>query len=113
MSKKSKSELRMQTDGKLHKYFPDFRVGNHYEEVKGNQFIRNDGTMYIPYKKKTWSTKKHKEVCENYERKRKCMLENNVMILSESDIRPYLQYVNATYGKKFMHECKIFSQKCK
>ena len=103
----------MQTDGKLHKYFPDFRVGDHYEEVKGNQFIRKDGTMYIPYKKKTWSTKKYEEVCENYEHKRKCMLENNVAILSESDIRPYLQYVNATYGKNFMHECKIFSQKCK
>lgn len=26
----------VQTDGKLHKYFPDFRVGDHYEEVKGN-----------------------------------------------------------------------------
>lgn len=35
----------------MHKYIPDFKVGNEYWEIKGNQFLKEDGTWRNPYAK--------------------------------------------------------------
>lgn len=40
---------------------------------------------------------------EKYE----CMIKNNVTIISENEIKPYLNYVNKKYGNHFLSSLKI------
>lgn len=38
-------------DEKIHYYHPDFIINNKIYEIKGSQFIKNDGTYKNPYDK--------------------------------------------------------------
>lgn len=64
--------------------------------------------MLLPYKKKGWSKAEYEEACENYELKRRCMLENGVVILSGKEVKTYLAYVRSTYGKDHLASLKAF-----
>lgn len=81
----------------MHKYFPDFKVGNEIIEVKGNQFLNIDGSWKSPYKKGDNGL---------FEAKHKCILKNGVKILLEKDIKPYLDYVHQKYGKNYIKQFK-------
>lgn len=70
---------------KEHEYWPDFKVMNRIVEIKGNQFFKN-GKMYNPYDG------------SSLESKYKCMLDNNVLVLKEDDINPYLWYAEKALG---------------
>jgi len=39
--------------------------------------------------------------------KYQCMLDNNVKILREKDIKPILEYINNNYGKNYLKQFKI------
>ena len=80
-------------DNKEHKYFPDFEVDNKLFEIKGDQFLKNDGTWCCPF-----------DHSKDYvfEAKRQCALENNVQIIYADRYQAYLDYVKQKYSKDFM-----------
>ncbi len=72
-------------------YFPDFKVNGKLVEIKGDQFINDNGEYRNPY---------DREGATNhiYEAKRKCMQDNGVEIMSACEIRPYVEYCRKKYG---------------
>lgn len=71
-------------DGKEHKYFPDFKVGDEYIEIKGNHLLEN-----------TWSPSE----------KIKC-IKTHGKILCGDEIKPYLNYIFEKYGKTYLKQFK-------
>lgn len=84
-------------NGISHIYFPDFKVGNDIYEIKGDYFFREDGKLCCPFDNK---------YDDNFESKHQCMIENNVIILRNSDYKKYLDYVSNKYGKKYLKQFK-------
>ena len=84
-------------DGKIHKYFPDFKVGDICFEIKGDHFFKEDGTMQNPFD--------HSQD-ELYEAKHQCMLMNDIVVLKNSEYSIFIKYVHSTYGKDFLKQFK-------
>lgn len=84
-------------NNKIHKYFPDFCIENKLYEIKGTQFFNESGEFIDPYKNNMLKAK-----C-----KYQCMLDNNVKILKEEDIKPILKYITEKYGKDYLKQFKI------
>lgn len=74
-----------------HFYYPDFQIDDKYIEIKGPQFLKDDGTWQNPY---------NHELDSLYEAKRQCALKNDVTILYNCE--QYIEYVNKKYTKDFM-----------
>lgn len=66
-------------------YFPDFEIDGKLFEVKGSHFIK-DGKIWNPFTK------------DFDEAKTKCMNDNNVNIITGSDIKKYINYFTHKYG---------------
>jgi hypothetical protein len=80
-------------EGKTHRYFPDFRYKGKLIEIKGDQFVKEDGTWQNPFD--------HSQD-EKYELKHQCALKNWVEIFQEKDILPFLNYCENHYGENFL-----------
>ena len=93
-------------DGTKYFYCPDFKVGDQFYEIKGDQFFKEDGTMFLPYRKKSWSDADYERMCAKYQAKHQCMLANNVIILTSKDYQQYLDYVSEKYGKNYLKSFK-------
>lgn len=91
-------------------YHPDFRVGDVLYEIKGNQFFKEDGTMWNPYRRHFKTEEAWLESCRRMEAKHRCMLANSVIILKEHDYMKYLTYVWIKHRKKYL---KQFRKKTK
>lgn len=76
-----------------YKYTPDFKVDNTLFELKGDQFLKDDGTWQNPF---------DSSLNEKYESKRQCALKNNIRILYSKDYQKYLDYVNQKYTSDFL-----------
>ena len=76
-------------------YQPDFFFDNHYYEIKGRHFFKEDGTMQNPY---------DHSLDPLYEAKHQCMLDNNVEILLDNDKMIYeaIAWIDQEYGKKHL-----------
>lgn len=92
---------------KMHRYFPDFRINDQLVEIKGDQFFDKDGNMKCPFRYKSWSDEKYKEMYNRYAVKYKCMIDNNVQILRTTDYKKYLGYIDQKYGKNYLTQFKI------
>ena len=68
-------------NGIEHHYFPDFKINNRYIEIKGLHFFENN-KLINPY---------DRNQDDFYEAKYQCMIDNNVIIISNCD--KYIQYV--------------------
>lgn len=84
--------IEYEYNGKIHKYFPDFRVNGKIYEVKGDNFFRiNESTnkeeMFCPWRNSNWSDEYYKWRCGLEEAKHQCMIANNVTILRHSQIK--------------------------
>ena len=90
-------------NGIEHFYFPDFIVNGQTVEVKGSHFFKEDGTMCNPYDHSQDGL---------YEAKHQCMLANNVKIIKQDECKTYIDYVNETYGKHFLKNCKATFSSC-
>lgn len=84
-------------NGKTHVYMPDFKVNDEYIELKGDHFLKEDGTWQNP-----WD---HSQDAL-YEAKHQCLLKNNVKILMEKDYNVYVDYVDTKYGKDYLKQFK-------
>jgi len=87
-----------------HYYIPDFMINGQLVEIKGNQFVKSDGTHYFPYNKKkvngVWIplTKEEKEYMDNlYELRHHCGLINGVEYWLETDCYKYIAYCNIAH----------------
>ena len=84
-------------DNQIHKYFPDFKIGNSFYEIKGDHFLKKDGTWQNPF---------NHQQDPLFEAKHKCALSNNIIILYSKDYQKYLDYVNLQYGKDYLKQFK-------
>lgn len=94
--KVSRDTVRFTYDfgGKQHEYIPDFRLNeSQFIELKGSQFVKEDGTWQNPFD--------HTQDAL-YEAKHQCALRNNVRILYSADYQKYLDYVNEKYTNDFL-----------
>lgn len=85
-------------DGKSYLYFPDFKVGNEFVEIKGVQFFENknpNGKMINIYGDKSDG---------KFEAKHQCMIQNKVRIITDFDC--YFEHVELNYGKNFLNKFK-------
>lgn len=90
------------SDNKERHYIPDFRVGDQFIELKGDQFFKDKDpskSMVNPYDR----THKTDYI---YEAKHQCMISNNVKIITKKDMRSVLQYVYQKYGRNYMNTFK-------
>lgn len=78
---------------KKHKYFPDFIVNNNFVEIKGEQFLKEDGSWQNPY---------DHSLDDFFEAKHLCALKNKVKILYSKDCKEYVDYINNKYTKNFL-----------
>ena len=85
-------------DNKVHKYYPDFRYKGDLIEIKGDMFLKEDGT---------WENI-HDKGDNLIEEKRKCALSNNVKIWYKKDIDFALDYVNTKYTEDYL---RLFNKK--
>ena len=92
---------------KKHLYFPDFKVGDIYFEIKGDQFFTKDGKMTCPFKNQKMTLEQYQYACEQTEAKHQCMLKNNVVILRSAEYNMFLLYVSQTYGKNYLKSFRV------
>lgn len=91
------SALTYECNGKMHHYFPDFKVGDLYFEIKGDQFFDKDGNFCDPYG------------CIDNEilaMKWKCMMHNDVVILRSNEYQMFMLYVKQKYGCNYLKQFK-------
>lgn len=100
-----------QFEGKMFRYFPDFKVDDKYIEIKGDHFFKEDGTMYCPYRYKQWTDEQYNEACMKIRAKQQCMIDNNVSVLRSTQYNVYISYVEETYGKHYFKQFKMAKKK--
>lgn len=77
-------------DNKKHYYFPDFLIEGQLIEIKGPQYIDENGEL-------------------TDKAKLRCMNENNVIMWVEKDVQPYLEYcVSKFNNKNWYKQFKIY-----
>ena len=86
----------------VHYYFPDFEVideneQHQYYEIKGDQFLKEDGTWQNPF---------DHSLDNLYEAKHQCALKNGVEILYSKSYQMYINYIYDTYGFDFFKKYK-------
>lgn len=79
---------------KEHRYFPDFKIDNEFVEIKGNHFVKEDGTWRNPY-----------DSSQNdlYEAKHQCLIKNNVRIIFQNSVemQQVIDFIDKTYSLEF------------
>lgn len=75
--------FKYKVNNKTHTYHPDFLINNTFYEIKGNQFFEN----HDPTQKMICPYNRSKESDTISEAKHQCMIKNNVVILTEKDIK--------------------------
>lgn len=83
--------------GKTYNYYPDFRYKGKLIEIKGNQFLAEDGTWQNPY---------NHTLDYLMEAKRQCALQHNVEIWYQEDYLVYLEWFKNKGYKKENFICK-------
>ena len=93
-------------DGKTHFYYPDFldTETGQFIEIKGSHFFRGDGTMFCPYRYPGWTDEQYDKRCRLEEAKRRCMLENGVLVIRTDSIcmKAMRRYVDAKYHLRYV-----------
>lgn len=72
-------------NGKKHRYECDFLLENENIEIKGNQFLDENGSLVNIYSG------------QHLKEKEECMRKNNVKILSKKDLQPIIKIVSKRY----------------
>ena len=84
-------------EGKIHRYFPDFEIDGKFYEIKGDQFLKEDGKWQNPFD--------HGKD-DLYEAKHQCLLKNNVIILTYNDLKDVKKYIEKNYPKDYIKSFK-------
>lgn len=78
-------------NNKEYNYIPDFKYNNFYLEIKGSQFLKEDGS---------WQNIFDHNQDDIFEAKHQCAIRNNVVIWYEDDYKFALDYFNSKYKKE-------------
>lgn len=89
--KREPVELKFTLNNKVYSYYPDFQVGDKLYEIKGNQFLTEEGKWQNPF---------DHTLDELFEAKRQCAINNNVIILYDKDYQKYLDWFETCGYKK-------------
>ena len=98
-------------DNSIHKYFPDFKIGEEYVELKGDHMIDKHSGCWIPppYVKIKYSPEQYKYECNRVCAKYKCAMANSVKVLTQKDCQMYIQHVKIKYGTDYIKQFKVSS----
>ena len=86
--------IEYEFEGKVHKYFPDFRYKGELLEIKGSQFFDQDGFLQNPFDHTLDPILRVKQIE---------MTRNDVKIWSDTEIQPILDYIEQTYTKDYLN----------
>ena len=76
-------ELTFEFDEKTYHYYPDFKINGELIEIKGKQFLTENGSWCNPF---------DHSLDGLFEAKHQCALENNVKILYNQDYQKYIDW---------------------
>lgn len=79
--------ITFDVDGTKHTYIPDFMINGHLVEIKGNQFIEEDGTWKIPFRRGKFRKDVYERIMKQAKAKSECARENNVVVISEDEMK--------------------------
>lgn len=93
--KREPKDFEFSYKNKIYHYYPDFQVGNKLYEIKGSQFLTEDGKWQNPF---------DHTLDELFEAKRQCTIKNKVDILYEKDYQKYLEWfeINGYQKEEFL-----------
>jgi hypothetical protein len=101
-----------QFGGKEHFYVPDLYLPSkrQYVEVKGRQFVNDDGTMRQAWSKEGATGWDKASADARQEARRRCMAENGVRLVLDpsGEMAAMRNYVRAKYGKGFAKAYQVF-----
>lgn len=80
--------------GVTHRYYPDFRVGQKLYEVKGDCFIKPDGSWKCPFRRKGVTDDEYADECGLLEAKHGCVVEHGVVVVSRSEMKDLGRILN-------------------
>jgi hypothetical protein len=83
--------------GKRHRYYPDFKIGDMYCEIKGDHMISESGKWICP-----WDRTKD----GLYKAKQECAEVNGIRIITSDEYSRYLKYVSKKYGRGYLDSFK-------
>ena len=90
-----------------HITWPDFIIDNQFYEIKGSQFLdKETGKWILPkYRRNVLSEDEYKEACELMECRHQCLIQNNVKIIYDYEIKDLIKkwkdlMLNYKYSKK-------------
>lgn len=90
-------DFRYEYEGKTHRYYPDFRIGGVYVEIKGDHMIAEDGSWICPWDRSQDGL---------YDAKRRCAEENGVVVLDSEGYAEYLAWSRRLLGPGFLEGLK-------
>ena len=86
-------------NGEKHKYEVDFVVNGVLVEIKGRHLLGENGNLVNPFH--------DNQTTERLKAKSDCMRENGVKIISDDEIKVYLNYISTKYGKDFLQSFRV------
>lgn len=104
-------KLSFNFDGKEKHVIPDFRYNGKLIEIKGDHYYdKNHDTVKYPYKFKETNVPLNEHEINIRKRllkaKFECYNENDVAIWDKNECKPFLDYVNSTYGPGYIFKFK-------
>lgn len=104
-----KHPLQYKFEGHVYNYFVDFYVKDIDQliEIKGDQFFNENGVLFCPFRKKSWTDEQYAKINRRYAMKHQCMIQNNVAIMKFKDYSFFLDYVSKTYGKDYLKQFRV------
>lgn len=78
-------------NNKKYLYYPDFIVNGEFIDIKGDHYLNDDGSLRKVYKNQNLDKLKCKY---------KCMIDNNVKLLSSKDLKKEFEYCKEKFGTK-------------
>lgn len=92
-------------ENKKHIYECDFKIDNENYEIKGSQYLDKNNNLYFPYiNDKKVNVDKLKKL---WNAKSKCMIENNVKIISEKEITNIVRLVDEQFTNDYVNLFRV------
>ena len=82
----------------IHYYFPDFEYDGNLIDIKGPQFISEDGGLKTLY---------NTDDPERIKAKWQCMLDHNVKLFTLEELKPIMTWVDNKYGKDYIKQYNL------
>jgi len=90
-------------NNKKYLYYPDFIVNGEFVDIKGDHYLNGDGSLRKVYKNQDLNKLKCKY---------RCMIDNNVRLLSSKDLKKEFKYCNDKFGRRdWFNDYLVYNKK--